>query len=128
MIMEILNDSNIPKPKGHYSPMIAHNGLLYFSGLLPRNPMNDLIPEGIEAQTQQVLTNLEHLLAIAGCGKEDVLQMRVYVSDIHLWSKVNDIYANFFGAHKPVRTIVPVGLLHHDCLLEIEATAVFRHN
>lgn len=123
--MQIIQHDKIPTPKGHYSPMIAYNGLLYFSGQLPRNPITDVIPEGIEAQTHQVLSNIEDLLDLVGCEKSDVLQMRVYIADIQLWEQVNTIYTHFFGEHKPVRTIVPTGPLHHGCLLEIEATAVF---
>ncbi|NJL74088.1 MAG: RidA family protein [Saprospiraceae bacterium] len=122
--MQIIQHDKIPTPKGHYSPIIAHNGLLYFSGQLPRNPTTGMIPEGIEAQTHQVLANIEDLLHLAGCKKSDVLQMRVYVADIQLWEQVNAIYTLFFGEHKPVRTIVPTGPLHYGCLLEIEATAV----
>ena len=60
----------------------------------------------------------------AGSSKNQILQMRVYISNIELWSKVNERYSAFFGDHKPVRSIVPTRDLHFGCLIEIEATAV----
>ena len=52
-----------------------------------------------------------------------VEKVRIFVSDVDLWSRVNATYAEFFGAHKPARAILPCGALHFGCLLELEATA-----
>jgi 2-iminobutanoate/2-iminopropanoate deaminase len=52
-----------------------------------------------------------------------VLKVTVYVSDITLWPRVNAVYAEFFGAHRPARAVVPTRELHHGFGVEIEAVA-----
>ncbi len=121
--MKIIRDDGIPPPGGHYSPCVEHNGLLYISGQLPLEPQSGMIPEGVAAQTGQVLANIGRLLEAAGSSREKVLQVRIYVSDIGLWDQVNEVYAAYFGAHKPARCVVPSGSLHHGCLIEAEALA-----
>lgn len=124
--MHPITSPDLPDPKGHYSSAIAHGGLLYVSGQLPVDPSDQTIPDTIEAQTDLVLAKLEQILAAAGSTKTDVIQVRVYVSNVGLWSRVNDRYAAFFGTHKPARCIVPTGPLHYGCLIELEAVAVGR--
>ena len=121
--MEIVKSSKIPPANGHYSPCIKSNGMLYLSGQLPIDPATRKVPAGIEAQTDLCLQHVELILEEAGCSKTDVVQMRLYISDIDLWGKVNERYAKFFGDHKPVRSIVPTRELHFGCLIEIEAVA-----
>ena len=116
----------MPKSNGHYSQCIRHNDMLYLSGQLPINPLTKLIPKTIEEQVDQALHNVEIILNEAGSSKELVLQMRVYISDIALWDKVNARYTAFFEEHKPVRSIVPTRDLHFGCLIEIEATAIIN--
>ena len=48
---------------------------------------------------------------------------RVYIPDVALWDAVNEVYADFFGEHKPARVVVPTRALHHGALVEIEAMA-----
>ncbi|WP_372752406.1 RidA family protein [Mariniflexile sp.] len=125
--MKVITTPNMPKSNGHYSQCIAHNGVLYLSGQLPINPLTKLIPESIEDQADQALQNVELILIEAGSSKELVLQMRIYISDIALWDKVNERYSLFFKAHKPVRSIIPTRDLHFGCLIEIEATAILNN-
>ncbi|MEM1359205.1 MAG: RidA family protein [Bacteroidota bacterium] len=120
--MEIIQNEHIPSPVGHYSPVIAHNGTLYFSGQLPKLA-DGSIPEGIEAQTQLVLAKLDHLLKHSGSNRDLVIQVRIYIPDVKLWDQVNMVYANFFGEHRPVRCVVPSRELHYGCLIELEAVA-----
>ncbi len=114
----------MPSANGHYSQCIEHNGILYLSGQLPVVPVTREIPEGIKEQTHQALVNVESILNAAGSSREKILSVRIYVSDISLWDDVNEVYASFFGSHKPVRCVVPVKDLHFGCLVEIETTAV----
>lgn len=114
----------MPVANGHYSQCIEHNGLLYISGQLPGNPKIRPVPEDIEGQTRIVLERIEQIIQQAGSSKDKVIQMRIYLSDIDLWEGVNRVYAKFFGAHKPVRCVVPTGRLHYGCLIEVEAVAV----
>lgn len=125
--MRVITNENIPIPGGHYSTCIEHKGLLYLSGQLPFNLSTNLVPKGIEAQTQQVLDNVKTILEAAGSGIDQVLQARIYISNIEDWDTVNKIYAVFFGDHKPARCIVPVGNLHYGALIEFEATAIIKY-
>ncbi|WP_368662581.1 RidA family protein [Zobellia laminariae] len=84
------------------------------------------IPKTIEEQTDLVLQNTETILNEAGSTKNDILQVRIYISNIELWDKVNDRYRIFFENHKPVRCIIPTRELHFDCLIEIEITAIIN--
>lgn len=122
-IMKTIPGEKIPPANGHYSQCIEHNGTLYISGQLPVDPATKQIPAGIEAQTQLVLEKIELILKEAGSSREKVIRMRIYISDIALWDKVNKVYMQFFGAHKPVRCVVPVGILHYGCLIEAECVA-----
>lgn len=122
--MEIIRNESMPKANGHYSQCIAHNGILYLSGQLPIDPKSRNIPETIEDQADLVLSNVESILNAAGSKKQDVIQARVYISDIELWDKVNARYSLFFGDHKPVRCIVPTRALHFGALIEVEVTAI----
>ena len=121
--MKIIQSDKIPVPAGHYSPIIEHNGTLYISGQLPFVPGTRNMPDGIKAQTQLVLKNIELLLTEAGSSKNQILQMRLYIPDVEMWGEVNEVYSNFFEDHKPVRCVVPTRELHYGALIEIEATA-----
>jgi reactive intermediate/imine deaminase len=124
--MEIIETFKMPKSNGHYSQCIHHNGVLYLSGQLPIDPVTKAIPKTIEEQADLALQNVELILNEAGSSKQQVLQMRVYISDISLWDKVNERYTVFFEDHKPVRSIIPTRDLHFGCLIEIEATAILN--
>ena len=125
--MKIITNDRMPAPNGHYSTCIEHNGLLYISGQLPFNPETRKIPEGLENQARQVLQNIEKILDAAGSSKNNVIQVRIYLAGIEHWDIVNEIYAAFFGNHKPVRCVAPVQELHFGALLEVELTAVVEH-
>lgn len=122
--MKIISSPNMPKSNGHYSQCIEHNGVLYLSGQLPFEPETRVMPEGIERQTKQVLTNVETILIEAGSCKSKVIQVKIYISNINDWEMVNRVYSTFFGNHKPVRCIIPTCELHYGVLIEVEVTAV----
>lgn len=100
---------------------------MYVSGQLPmtldtREPFSGEIGE----QTELALRNVEAVLKAAGSDLQHVLQMTIYVSDIELWGKVNEVYARVMGDHRPARAIVPVKDLHFDTKIEIQAIAAIR--
>ena len=125
--MKTIQPQNQPIPKGHYSPGIEHNGLIYVSGQLPMDlETREPFAGDIETQTELALKNVEAVLHSAGSDLSHVLQMTIYVSDIELWGKVNETYARLMGEHRPARAIVPVKDLHFDTKIEIQAIAVKR--
>ena len=121
--MKMIKTEKMPLVKGHYSPVVEHNGILYLSGQIPTDPLTGNVPATIEEQTKLVLSKIELLLRESGSSLKKVLQVRIFLSDIDLWDKVNKVYGDFFGDHKPARCVVPVGKLHYGSLLEVEATA-----
>lgn len=110
--------------KGHYAPGVISNGTLYISGQLSIDLDTRAVPApDFGAHTALALRNVERVLQAAGLGRDDVVQCRIYVTDIRYWDRVNEVYRQFFGAHTPARIVVPVPALHFGCLVEIEAIA-----
>jgi 2-iminobutanoate/2-iminopropanoate deaminase len=119
--------SDQPKPKGHYSPGIELDGLIFVSGQLPMDlKTREPFTGAIEGQTELALLNVEAVLEAAGSDLNHVLQMTIYISDMELWGKVNETYAKVMGEHRPARAIVPVKDLHFDTKIEIQAIAAKR--
>jgi reactive intermediate/imine deaminase len=127
--MKKVQPANQPIPKGHYSPGVVHNGLVYVSGQLPMDlKTREPFAGAIEEQTELALRNVEAVLHEAGSDLDHVLQMTIYISDIELWGKVNEAYARVMGDHRPARAIVPVKDLHFDTKIEIQAIAAISDN
>lgn len=123
MIGNILTP-NAPKPAGHYSQATVHNGIVYVAGQLPIDPKTGEKKLGpIEEQTEQTLKNVAEILRAAGSDLSRVLKVTVYVSDIEHWGKVNEVYAKFFGEHRPARAVVPTRDLHYGFKIEVECVA-----
>ena len=122
--MKKIQTDNAPIPAGHYSQAIVHNGLVYVSGQLPIDPLTGEKKTGpIEHQTRQVLKNLSAILEASGSSLARVLKVTIYISDISLWEKVNKVYSQFFGDHRPARAVVPTRDLHFGFKIELEAIA-----
>ena len=110
--------------KGHYSPGVISNGVLYVSGQLSIDPDTRELPTGgVKDHARQALSNVERVLKEAGAAKENVVQCRIYIIGVKNWDAVNEVYSGFFGDHKPARIVVPVPELHGGSLVEIEAVA-----
>lgn len=122
--MRKIQPPNQPQPKGHYSPGVEHNGLIYVSGQLPMD-LETRVPftGSIEEQTELALRNVEAVLNAAGSDLDHVVQFTIYVSDMGLWGAVNAAYARVMGDHRPARAIVPVKDLHFNTKIEIQAIA-----
>lgn len=119
---------NAPQPGGHYAQAIVHGGLVYISGILPIEPRaagkNASLP--IEEQIRLVLDNLYSILIASGSEVNRVLRCTIYISDIALWAQVDNLYAKFFGAHRPARTVVPTKELHYGFKVELDAIAALN--
>lgn len=127
--MNKIQPEDQPMPKGHYSPGIEHNGLIYVSGQLPMSlDTREPFTGDIDAQTELALRNVEAVLHAAGSDLGHVLQFTIYVSDMELWGAVNTAYARVMGDHRPARAIVPVKDLHFDTNIEIQAIAAKKED
>ncbi len=113
-----------PTPGGHYSQAVVYNGLVFVAGQLAIDPLTGEKKLGsVEEQTEQALRNVAAILKAANSDFSRVLKMTVYVSDIDLWGKVNEVYARVLGEHRPARAVIPTRELHHGFLIEIDAVA-----
>lgn len=112
-----------PAAIGPYSQAVELNGTLFVSGQLPVNPATGEMPDGIEAQTRQSLTNVFAILKEAGLGPNDVAKTCVLLSDIKNFGAMNAVYAEFFPEDKPARVCYEVAALPKGALVEIDAIA-----
>jgi len=77
-------------------------------------------------QTRLVLKNLDAILEAANSGREHVIKITVYLVDVGDWGQVDETLGQFFGEHRPARTIVPVPTLRHNYRIEVDALAAER--
>ena len=70
-----------------------------------------------------MLKNVSEILKAAGSDMKLVLKMTVFVADISLWERVNEVYSRVMGEHRPARAVIPTKELHHGFLIEIDAIA-----
>lgn len=120
---KVIATSKAPKAVGPYSQAIELNGTLFVSGQIPVNPETGSMPEGIEAQTRQSLTNVGAILAETGLSFNDVVKTTVLLDDIKNFAAMNAVYAEFFPETKPARACYQVAALPVGAMVEIEAIA-----
>lgn len=122
--MNFIETDEAPRPAGHYSQAVEHQGLIYVAGQLPINPVAPDAPPGdVESQVRRVLRNLQGVLEAAGAGLDSLLHVTIYVSDLSIWPEVNRVYAEALGDHRPARAVIPCGELKRGYLLEVTAVA-----
>ncbi len=121
---KVISTTNAPAAIGPYSQAIEANGLVFASGQIPVNPATGEIPEGIEAQAEQVMTNMKNLLEAAGTSMEHVVKTTVFIKSMDDFGTINGIYSKYFEKDCPARSCVEISRLPKDVLLEMEAIAV----
>ena len=125
MNIQHINPTTLAPPGGHYSHAVVANGFVFISGQLPITPAGEKLNQAsFEDQTKQVLANVQAALESAGSSVANLVQVRVYVTDIEQWPAFNRIYQQWAGAAPPARAVVPVPLLHHGFSIEVEAVGV----
>lgn len=121
---KVISTTNAPAAIGPYSQAIEANGMVFASGQIPVNPATGEIPEGIEAQAEQVMTNMKNLLEAAGTSLDNVLKTTVFIKSMEDFGTINGIYSKYFTKDCPARSCVEVSRLPKDVLLEMEAIAL----
>ena len=121
--MKYIHTNNAPKAVGPYSQAIVSNGFVFCSGQIGLDPKTQLLVDGIEAQTHQVLKNVEAVLKEAGTDLSSVIKTTIFGVDMGDFAKVNEIYGQYFSDHKPARATVAVASLPKGAIIEIEAIA-----
>lgn len=116
------------KTPSHYSPATKFDNLVFTSGQLPLlDPVTKETPEGITEQTKLALQKLENVIKPYGLDRNDILKTTAFISNMDDWAAVNQVYADFFGDHKPSRSIIPCRELHYGCQIEIEGIAGIKN-
>ena len=121
---KVISTTNAPAAIGPYSQAIEANGFVFASGQIPVNPETGEIPEGIEAQAEQVMKNVKNLLEAAGTSVDQVVKTVLFIKNMDDFATINGIYAKYFAKDCPARSCVEVARLPKDVLLEMEAIAV----
>ncbi|HKK87856.1 MAG TPA: Rid family detoxifying hydrolase [Saprospiraceae bacterium] len=124
----VYNSDNAPAPVGPYNQSKAAGGLLFGSGQIPINPAtNELVSDTIEKETHQVMKNIGAVLEAAGLIYSDVIKCSIFVSDIHLYGRINAVYAEYFDeANAPARELVEVANLPKFARVEISFIAALK--
>lgn len=133
---ESVDSGNAPRPVGAYPHARRAGGFLILSGLGPRVPGSDEVPGNvhdasgalvswdIEAQTRQLVANLEAVLASSGAGLGDLVDITVFLTDMQRdFAGFNRVYAEYFAEHRPCRTTVEVGALPTPIAVEFKCLA-----
>ncbi len=121
---KVISTTNAPAAIGPYSQAIEANGFVFASGQIPVNPATGEIPEGIEAQAEQVMKNMQNLLTAAGTSLEQGVKTTVFIQSMNDFAAINGIYSKYFAKDCPARSCVEVACLPKNVLLEMEAIAV----
>ena len=119
----IITSPAAPAAVGPYSQAIETDGTLYLSGQLPIDGATGAMPEGIEAQTRQSLTNIGHILREAGYDFTQIVKTTVLLPRIADFAAMNKVYAEFFTSEMPARVCFEVAALPKGALVEIDAIA-----
>ncbi len=127
MKKQFIETSEAPAPIGPYSQAVGAGGFLFLSGQIPIDPATgEVTGDDIAAQTEQVLTNLVAVLSQVGACADDVVKTTVYLDDMSLFARMNEVYDRYFGKSRPARATVAVASLPRGVLVEIDAIAVLE--
>ena len=121
--MKKISTDKAPAAIGPYSQAMVINNMVFTSGQIPVDPATGDVPEGIEAQTNQALTNVKNLLEAAGTSIDKVVKTTVFIQNMSDFSVVNEIYQGYFSEPYPARSCVEVAKLPKGVLIEVEAIA-----
>ena len=119
-----IESKSAPAAIGPYSQGTIAGSTAYISGMLGIDPATEELKEGVEAQAEQALLNLEAVLKAAELTTASVVKTTVFLTDMNAFSLVNAVYSRHFSAPYPARSCVQVSALPKGGLFEIEAIAV----
>lgn len=120
---EVINSSNAPKAIGPYVQAIANGNLLFMSGQLGINPEKGALEEGIEAQTHQVMKNIQAILKEKNATVENIVKTTIFLDSLDDFTTVNGIYESYLNGAFPARSCFEISKLPLGGLIEIECIA-----
>jgi len=122
--MKVIHSDKAPKAVGPYSQAVEYGGILYTSGQIGLVPgKGELAGDDVETQAVQVTKNLSAVLAAAETSTDNIIKCNIYLVDMADFPKVNAIYAEWLGEHRPARATVAVAQLPLGARIEIDLVA-----
>lgn len=112
-----------PAAIGPYSQATKVGPFLFTSGQIALKPDGSLVTGDIVEQAHQVFHNLQAILAASNASLQDVVKATVFIKDMNEFARLNEVYAQYFGDHRPARSTVEVARLPKDVQVEIEVIA-----
>ena len=121
---KVIHSSGAPKAIGPYSQAIQSGNMIFTSGQIGIDPTTgELNNPDIETETRQVLENISSILQEAGSSLKTVVKCTVYLKDLNQFSKVNEVFSEYFSNNPPARATVEVSALPKNVNIEIDAIA-----
>ncbi len=125
MEKKIINTSNAPAPIGPYNQAVVVNGTIYISGQICIDPSTgNLKNKDIQEETHQVMQNLRNILQEAGMSFNNVVKTTIFITDMHQFGEINEVYGKYFDSNFPARETVQVSALPKFVNIEISMIAV----
>lgn len=124
MAKKIIKTDEAPAPIGPYNQAVLAGNLLFISGQIALIPgTSDLNNADITAETNQVMINLKAILSAASADFSHVVKTTIFLSDMNLFTEVNEIYGRYFADSFPARETVAVKGLPKNVNVEISMIA-----
>lgn len=121
--MKVVSTEKAPAAIGPYSQGLDLGSLVFVSGQLPVDPATGAMPETIEEQAKQSLTNIKHILESDGLTMANVVKTVIFLADLADFAAVNAVYETFFEKPFPARSCVQVAAVPKGAKIEIECIA-----
>jgi 2-iminobutanoate/2-iminopropanoate deaminase len=125
MSKQIINTPKAPAPIGPYNQSVKAGDLLFISGQIALTENGDLLINDVATETNQVMKNLNAILTEAKITFEHVVKTTIFLSDMSLFTQVNEIYGSYFSGDYPARETVAVKGLPKGVNVEISMIATF---
>ena len=122
--MQEIKTDKAPQAIGPYAQAVKVGNMLYTSGQIALRPDGSMNDGDVVAQSEQVLTNLTHVLKAAGGSLKNVIKTTVFLADMNDFTAMNEVYERFMAGHRPARSTVEVARLPKDAKVEIECIAL----
>jgi 2-iminobutanoate/2-iminopropanoate deaminase len=123
MTRQAIQTNGAPAALGPYSQGIRSGDLVFCSGQLGIDPTTGQLADGVEAQAERALRNIQSVLDAAGLSFDDVVKTSIFLADVNDFAAVNAVYAKFMAEPPPARSTFGVGGLPKGARIEIEAIA-----
>lgn len=120
--MRLVSTTNALAPGGAYSQAVAVDGMLYTAGQVGADPATGVRPDDYRAEVRQALDNLRAVVEAGGSSVDRIVRTMCLITDVEDFATFNEVYAEFFGEHRPARSTFSVGLAG-GYRFEIEAIA-----